>query len=470
MRKISSLLYNKYSLIFTREKYNNDIINNLITSKSSHLVSCLKESMIYDFVDEFLKRYYIKNESRDRIPKFVNYYKNYLKFFCRPIFRSFPLNDIIQSYGEKCAEIYYNDNYGKKKSKNESVTADSKKKKITNDLKIIFSNTIRENINNVSTSTIVTSNYNKKDENSSFLSSHSQISQTVIYGNKNNDNTFCTTNESLIDIVNNLSVNKKRIQLIAKPNPLMQNCLSPEKIDINPKLKYKLKGPSIHIKNSRSTQSKQLLTEENQKKTFTKISLDLIKITDTNGGICTTRKPISSNNIILASAKKENNTYRSTANNITQNQTSTSSGHCVEIKKTTQKTKIISRNINNNFFKDVKTVATPHKSITKLQKPIFSSFNHFDKQQQMLNKEKKIPKISNYSGKSIKRSNFGRLGAGIAVISNISNSPNGNIFRSTLTNMNTNTKHKKSKTGNITNGTVPVYKIIKYNGCVIKLK
>ena len=214
MRKISSLLYNKYSLIFTKEKYNNDIINNLITSKSSHLVSCLKESMIYDFVDEFLKRYYIKNESRDRIPKFVNYYKNYLKFFCRPIFRSFPLNDIIQSYGEKCAEIYYNDNYGKKKSKNESVTADSKKKKITNDLKIIFSNTIRENINNVSTSTIVTSNYNKKDENSSFLSSHSQISQTVIYGNKNNDNTFCTTNESLIDIVNNFEQKITKCQTI----------------------------------------------------------------------------------------------------------------------------------------------------------------------------------------------------------------------------------------------------------------
>ena len=71
--------------------------------------------MIYDFIDEFLKRYYTKNESRDRIPKFVNYYKNYLKFFCRPIFRDLELNDIIQSYGEKCAEIYYNDNYGKSK-------------------------------------------------------------------------------------------------------------------------------------------------------------------------------------------------------------------------------------------------------------------------------------------------------------------------------------------------------------------
>ena len=140
MRKVKGVLYSKYMPVFTKQKYYNDIADNLICSKSCHLVSCLKESMIYDFVDEFHKRFYTKNESRDRIPKFVNYYKNYLKFFCRPIFRDLELNDIIQSHGEKCAEIYYNDNYGKSKK--------DKKKTISNELKTIFTDTIRESINN----------------------------------------------------------------------------------------------------------------------------------------------------------------------------------------------------------------------------------------------------------------------------------------------------------------------------------
>ena len=130
MRKVKGVLYSKYMPVFTKKKYYNDITDNLICSKSCHLVSCLKESMIYDFIDEFLKRYYTKNESRDRIPKFVNYYKNYLKFFCRPIFRDLELNDIIQSYGEKCAEIYYNDNYEKSKKDKD------KKKTISNGLQI----------------------------------------------------------------------------------------------------------------------------------------------------------------------------------------------------------------------------------------------------------------------------------------------------------------------------------------------
>ncbi len=37
--------------------------------------------MVFDYVDEFLKRYYYIEESKER-----NYYKNYLKFFCNPVF------------------------------------------------------------------------------------------------------------------------------------------------------------------------------------------------------------------------------------------------------------------------------------------------------------------------------------------------------------------------------------------------
>ena len=42
-----------------------------------------------DFFEEYLKRYYNRAESNDRLPKLSEYYKNYHMFFCRPIFRNF---------------------------------------------------------------------------------------------------------------------------------------------------------------------------------------------------------------------------------------------------------------------------------------------------------------------------------------------------------------------------------------------
>ena len=49
-------LYNKYGKK-TKQQYQNLIITNLILSKNCRAVALLKESMIYDFIDEFLKRY-----------------------------------------------------------------------------------------------------------------------------------------------------------------------------------------------------------------------------------------------------------------------------------------------------------------------------------------------------------------------------------------------------------------------------
>ena len=92
-------------------------INDLIESKNCHLVAIFKDYLISDYIDEFLRRFYHKKEIWERIPKFEGYYKNYLTFFCKPIFSDFYANEIIQGYGEAKAEIYYNQTYGKKKKK-----------------------------------------------------------------------------------------------------------------------------------------------------------------------------------------------------------------------------------------------------------------------------------------------------------------------------------------------------------------
>ena len=94
------------------------IMENLIFNKNTHLVSTFKDYMIWDYIEEFLKRYYKNYESNERVPKFASFYKNYLKFFCIPTFKDIFCNEMIHNYSEKKAELFYNENYRNKKEKN----------------------------------------------------------------------------------------------------------------------------------------------------------------------------------------------------------------------------------------------------------------------------------------------------------------------------------------------------------------
>ena len=72
--------------------YYGQIMENLVFNKNTHLVSAFKDYMIWDYVEEFLKRYYRNKESDERVPKFATFYKNYLKFFCIPTFKDIYCN------------------------------------------------------------------------------------------------------------------------------------------------------------------------------------------------------------------------------------------------------------------------------------------------------------------------------------------------------------------------------------------
>ena len=166
--------YNSKSNNFS--KLNDLIINGFIFNKNTHLVSIFKDHMIFDFIDEFLKRSYNLTETHIRIPRFAEFYKNYLKFFCKPTFTDFTCNEIIQEHSEKKAEIYYNQNFKSKKNKNnggdegviESSSSDSNeneknKEKISRSKieKSIFNSSVRENIDNTE---LVSVNYNLENE------------------------------------------------------------------------------------------------------------------------------------------------------------------------------------------------------------------------------------------------------------------------------------------------------------------
>ena len=98
----------------TPEIKNLMLMDDLIKLKETHFTSLFKEYLISDYNEEFLRGYFDLGEVNDVLPKFYDYYKNYLKFFCKSTFRNFYVNEIIQEYGENQAEVYYNINYKKK--------------------------------------------------------------------------------------------------------------------------------------------------------------------------------------------------------------------------------------------------------------------------------------------------------------------------------------------------------------------
>ena len=151
----------------TPTKYENYIIDYLLNNADCHLVSIFKEKMLTDYIDEFLRRKYSIIECKERIPKFAIYYKNYLQFFCKPTYNNFKFNDLIQNYGEKKAELYYKDHYQggisnddedngfEESSSEESSNKENELELNNNNNGEIFSNVVKEKIDNVTVMTTI---------------------------------------------------------------------------------------------------------------------------------------------------------------------------------------------------------------------------------------------------------------------------------------------------------------------------
>ena len=143
---IKKLLYKKYNT--TKKQYDMILLENVIQSKYCHDIAVFKEKILYNYKEEFLKRYYLKKESKIRIPKFVSFYKNYLTFFCKPIFSELNLNDLIQIYSEKKAQLFYNENYKEEDNmKNDNNNNDNDNNKNIKNF-IVFTPKIKKMISN----------------------------------------------------------------------------------------------------------------------------------------------------------------------------------------------------------------------------------------------------------------------------------------------------------------------------------
>ena len=205
------------------------LINDLIESKETHFIATFKDYLISDFHEEFLRRYFKLYEIKDILPKFYQYYKNYLNFFCKGTFSDFYLNEILQEYGECQAEFYYNKNYGhkermKKKEKkgideannNNEESYESYNNSNNGNIRSIFSKSIKYSIDIIQNSLNNDNNENHKDlsnikpanyskDNSISLPDNSSVSYNDVITNQN-------SLRYIIDIINNKKDFNKKIK------------------------------------------------------------------------------------------------------------------------------------------------------------------------------------------------------------------------------------------------------------------
>ncbi len=113
---IKQILFSKYG--DSKTELNKQYIYSLLKNKKCHFSSLFKDYLIYDYIDEFLRKIYFIDELKAKLPQISLYYYHYLSFFCRPFFKNFYYNNIIQNYFDNKAEIFYKETYENKNNNN----------------------------------------------------------------------------------------------------------------------------------------------------------------------------------------------------------------------------------------------------------------------------------------------------------------------------------------------------------------
>ena len=187
---INKTLFSKYG--DSKEELNKQYIYSLLKDKKCHYSSLFKDYLIYDYIDEFLKKNYLLDELKAKLPQISIYYYHYLSFFCRPFFKHFYYNNTIQNCFDNKAEIFYKETYEikniKKKTKEDKgmIIFDQKTRKLLENTIVQNTLDVNSNINEINT---IKENDNNKDEE--FF-------------------TIKTQNDILLDILSNLSTQQNK--------------------------------------------------------------------------------------------------------------------------------------------------------------------------------------------------------------------------------------------------------------------
>ena len=206
--------YQEYKIIMknikkhsvTQNNFNKIIMNSLIDDKKGKYYLEMNEGILNANLNEYLKRYYTIKEAKVRMDKYIKYYKNYIKFFCKPFINSLHFNKILMKNIEKVAHVFYTHHYAQKNKKNEanSRNLNNSKEKKKSELEmnnILFTPEVIKDLNCEKTITISNT---KDDLSTAFANLKTNFYNDGKY-NENNSN-----EESEIDMLfsNNEIMNK----------------------------------------------------------------------------------------------------------------------------------------------------------------------------------------------------------------------------------------------------------------------
>lgn len=132
-KSIQSLSYTILSAhSIPKNQFNIYVISSILNEKTNHYNSMFNDMKTFISPIEYLKRYYITKESKERLSKYFCYYKNYLHFFCRPNISDLKMNSVMMKNMEKVAQVFYNNNYNNTKENNNHNKNSNKNKKHQN--------------------------------------------------------------------------------------------------------------------------------------------------------------------------------------------------------------------------------------------------------------------------------------------------------------------------------------------------
>lgn len=63
------------------DSYNVKIINDIISNEASHIVAVFKDYLLFDDINDFLKKRYRKSDISKRLSSITNYYSKYCTVF-----------------------------------------------------------------------------------------------------------------------------------------------------------------------------------------------------------------------------------------------------------------------------------------------------------------------------------------------------------------------------------------------------
>ena len=299
-----NLIYSKYGDI--EEDFDLLYINQLVYDKSSRYNIYFKEYQFYYNDDEYLKRFYKKYDSKPRIPKLSEYYKNYHVFFCRPRFKDLVISDLIQSYEDDRAELFYKKNFEDSNSKDEDKSEKHNSESLSSldnitDNKIIFTKKTKKIIDknlesNCGTLTLTTNSINGNNNNNG---NDNKNSNNYIKKVNNDDGLISSrdVNDSFEKIVHNLIYFKKNKKKIDKTKNKNKNTNNIKKKEKNKKEeKPYIQGKNYKFNNSHNNNISRKVTS------FINNKISLFTL-------------LKQNNTITYSKKNKNNTLHNKNNN-----------------------------------------------------------------------------------------------------------------------------------------------------------